>query len=437
MDIHFSYRLWQRLSLAGLSVVVLMVSEFSSASSELINASSDARVEHPHEEHPHLKVDKDLSVADIFAAAFARAPENAMTASYASQAESQQRVSRNWLADRPRFNVNYWDDQFVNDTGLLEMEAGIEMDLWRRGQRQNAKQLALQYEKGKNAWDDYFRLIVTGRVRETLHQIAMSSLEANHAGKRLGDVEQLLVISEKRYSAGEIAYAEHIQAENLKIEVAQKLLESQAEMVDAERQYTMLTGLYARPENLTESIPSTSDISTEHPQLRFLMARQQQQFSKLEQQRQQAAGNTTVALRIRREQGSRLEPEIESLGLSVTIPFGSSSVASAAVAEGSESLANLDMQLQHARLSLQRQLHEVQHDLDVLENAIRLATTGVELSRQRWNMAERAFELGESDIRPTILALQEYRDSELHLQQLQLRRSARISSFKQIVGELL
>lgn len=51
-------------------------------------------------------------------------------------------------------------------------------------------------------------------------------------------------------------------------------------------------------------------------------------------------------------------------------------------------------------------------------------------------MTRKAFELGESDIQPTILALRQYRESQLQLQLLKLRKAALASSLKQTIGEL-
>jgi outer membrane protein TolC len=100
-------------------------------------------------------------------------------------------------------------------------------------------------------------------------------------------------------------------------------------------------------------------------------------------------------------------------------------------------LADIDVQIKRARLQLQQQLHEVEHQLDVLEESLDFATRARDLARQQWQMAEKAFAIGESDIRPTILALQHYRQSQVQWQLLTLRRHQLISSLRQTVGEPL
>ena len=228
-----------------------------------------------------------------------------------------------------------------------------------------------------------------------------------------------------------------MQSEALLLTARQQLLEQEAELVDAERQYVTLTGLQQRPETFSEAPPQRRQIDQQHPQLRLLLTRRQQQAEKLTQQRHQAAGNSTVSLGVRRERGSDSEPELESFGVSVSIPFGGSAHSDASSSEAAVALADIDVQIKRARLQLQQQLHEVEHQLDVLEESLDFATRARDLARQQWKRAEKAFAIGESDIRPTILALQHYRQSQVQWQLLTLRRHQLISSLRQTVGEPL
>ncbi len=394
-------------------------------------------VAHPHSEHSHLVANSALSLAEVFRAALDKAPEQPMTGAYQQQTDVQQRVSRSFIASRPRLSLSYWDDQAADDAGLREMEAGVEFDLWRLGERRGAQALAADYEAGSEAWDAYLKLLVAGRLRTVLHMLDAAQAEVDHARAALDDAEKLLAVSQKRFQTGAISRSAVMQSETLVLEMRQQLLSRQTELVDAERQYAILTGLTERPASVIESMPSVREIDQQHPQLHFLLMQRQQRADQLAQQRHKAAGNSTVSLRMRRERGSDVEPEIESLGVSVSIPFGGSSHTDAASSAEALALSDADVRVRQVRLQLQQQLHEVEHELDVLAESIDYATQTLELSKKHWQMANKAFAMGESDIRPTILALQQYRRSQLNWQLLQLRHNALISSYKQTVGELL
>ncbi|WP_374961682.1 TolC family protein [Spongiibacter tropicus] len=416
-----------------LSLAVALAANPATAS----GASGPEAVAHPHNEHPHLAVSDTLAIEQIFQAALQLAPEQSLGGAYQQQADAQQQLSRRLIANRPRLNLSYWDDQAGDNNGLREMEAGVAVDLWRPGERRNARALAESFEQGVNAWQDYQQLAVSGRLRDALHQLNNRSAQREHAVAAVADAQRLLDISETRFKAGDIARADVMQSQALLLETRQQLLEREAELVDAERQYKTLTGLQQRPARFSETRPGHQRIDQQHPRLRLLLAQRQQQAERVQQQRHAAAGNSTVSLGVRRERGSNLEPEIESLGLSVSIPFGGSSHTAAASSAAAVALADADVRVKQARLQLQQQLHEVEHELDMLGESLNYATQARDLARRQWQMAERAFATGESDIRPTILALQQYRQSQLQWQLLQLRQQALISSLRQTVGEPL
>lgn len=423
------------LSLAGL--VLALSSSLTVSSATLAEIAGPDTAAHPHSEHPHLVVSETLAVNQVFQAAVANAPEQVLGGAYRQQAEAQQQMSQRFIANRPRLNLYYWDDQAGDNTGLREMELGVEVDLWRWGERRNAKALAESFDTGASAWRDYQRLSVSGRLRRALHQLNSSAAKREHAVAAVTDAQRLLTISEQRFKAGEIARADVMQSEALLLESRQQLLEREAELVDAERQYMTLTGLQQRPAQFIEVRPGQPRIDAQHPQLRLLLAKRQQQTELWQQKRHEAAGNSTVSLGVRRERGSNLDPETESLGLSISIPFGGSAHTNAASASAAVAMTDADVRLKQARLQLQQQLHEVEHELDVLEESLAYAAQARDLAQRHWKMADKAFAAGESNIRPTILALQHFRQSQLQWQLLQLRQHSLISSLRQTVGESL
>lgn len=386
--------------------------------------------------HPSISLDDSLSLQQVLEASLARAPELTFSQAYQKQAQTGQALSNGLSPQAPRFTFSYWDDQTFDNTGALEIEAGIEFDLWRWGQQDNAETLAESFSAGSQAWQNHFTLMVAGRVRQALHRLAMARAYATHAEQAVTDAEKLLHTSQKRFAAGGAPQSAVMQSKALVLEAKQQQLDKNAELVDAIRSYHILTGLYQAPADLSEASPQQYRINEQHPTLAFLLARRQQQTALVEQQRYQGSGSPTVRLGLRRDRGSDLEPDIDSLGFSISIPFGTSRYAKANSSAANIALAELDTQIQLTRRELQQQLHDIQHQLHTLEITLQFAAERRDINRQNWEMAQTAFSVGESDIRPTIIALQQYRQSQLHWQQLKLQQQALIASYKQTVGEL-
>lgn len=392
--------------------------------------------DHPHSNHAEIAVSATLTIDQVLQAAINLAPQRKLSGTYQQLAEDQRSAGESLVASAPRLNMSYWDDEANDATGLREMEAGIEVDLWQWGQKHNAQQLADSFREGSESWQAYLHLMIAGEVRAMLHQLAEADARVEHAKRAVDAAETLLRASQKMFSTGATSRNELLQSEALVLEARQYLLRQQAEQVDAERGYFLLTGLRERPAQFAEMAPLQVDISPGHPQLRFLSALRQQQANQVESERFAAGDNTTVSFGMRRERGSSQEPDIESLGIAISIPFGGSSHRRAKASAAAVALTEADIRLQQAQRRLAMQLHETEHQLGVVEESITYARQSRDLLKERWTMTQKAFSLGESTIQPTILALREYRESQLQLRLLELQRNALTSALKQTVGEL-
>ncbi len=389
-----------------------------------------------HIDHPRIMISEALSFDDILQAAINRAPQRAMDDAYRQSAKDQRRFADKLITGAPRLNLSYWDDEYNDATGLREMEASIEVDLWQWGQKKNAQRLADNLGRGADSWQQYFRLSLAGEIRNSLHQLAMADARLDNAQQAVSEAEALLHASQTMLNTGAASRNTLLQSQALVLEARQLLLSEQANQIDAERGYYQLTGLSLRPAAFSEAAPLQPSISLQHPQLQFLNDQRQQQASQVERARYAAADNTSVSFGMRRERGSALEPEIDSLGIAISIPFGGGSQRKASASAAAIALTEADVRLQQAQRKLVMQLHEAEHQLGVTEQSIAYAETNCELQKERWQMTQKAFSLGESDIQPTILALRAYRESQLQLRLLEIQHTALISSLKQTVGEL-
>lgn len=419
-----------RLLLPGLLLMVITQAQAQSGSAQDVAMS-----EH---EHALLPTDSELTLKSVVEAAVNRAPEQRLSQTLQQIATDQQSVSERWISGMPRFNLSYWDDQMFDNTGFKETEMGLEFDLWRWDEKSSASALASDQQQLFQAWKGYLHWMMAGKVRQQLHKMAIADAEILQAKQNVINTQQLLKISRQRFQAGELPERAVLQSEALLLQARQQLLTASAEQVDGQRRYQQLTDLKRRPEVIAETPPISDEITANHPVVLYRLAQRQQQMSLLNRQRYQASGNTTLSIGLRRDQGSDEESPIDSVGLAITIPFGSTnnSHSRASTASTATAIAEADVQLLNTRRELQQQLHEIEHELRLQQDALGYARTSADLHRRQWQMALRAFELGESDLEPAILAQKQYQQSQQQFQLQKLRQQALQASYRQVVGEL-
>lgn len=388
--------------------------------------------------HSHLLLQstQSLTVGQVVDAAVARVPEHLLAATYAQTADDQRYLSERWISGVPRLNVSYRDDQLMDDTGVRETDIGVEFDLWRQKERSNAKALAKEQQQLATEWTTYLRWQVSGQVRDLLAQIATEDARVSHAEQKITDAQALLDISRKRYRAGDLPKGAVLQSEALLLEARQQLQMAQAEQVDVQRRYTMLTGLEQRPASFVEAPAQIDQIRTDHPQLQYLLSVRQTRLTQQQLAARSAVDNTTLSVGMKRERGAVGESFVDSLGVAISIPIGGGSYRRASSSEAVMAATEAEVALQRAHHQLQQQFHEVEHQLEIQRETLAIAEQSAELTRRQWQMAKKSFELGESDLPPVILAQQQYQQSQLFLQLQQLHEQALHASYKQVVGEL-
>lgn len=388
-------------------------------------------------DHAILQSSDSLDYTEVFRAAMEQAPEQSLGNAYRDQASAQQHFAGDWLANRPRATASYWDDQQADNQGMREMEAGVEVDLWRWGQRRDNANLGDQYRQASDSWQKYLTLKIAGLVRQSLHELSRTDIAFAQARRALDDTRELLRISETLHNTGSIARSALMQSRGLVLEAEQRLLDSEAALVDAQRNYQVVTGLHLRPSAaFSEERSQRQDVDSQHPLLGFLQDQAKSRQLQAQLAQHDSAGNPTLFMGMRRERGSSGEEDIDSLGIAITMPFGGGNYISAKSSAARLAATEAEVRVMQTHRQLQQQLHEVEHQLESTRRSLELGRERQELHRQHWQMAKKAFSLGETDILPAIQALQRYRESRLQYQLTELDQHRLVSEFNQTVGVL-
>ena len=101
----------------------------------VLNAAEDAHA------HAPLATSNSMTFDQVFAGALEYSPEALETPVREQQAQAYSSTGKSFIAGRPSLQLSYYDDGIIDSTGLTEMEYGVQLPLWRPGQRQDTRLL--------------------------------------------------------------------------------------------------------------------------------------------------------------------------------------------------------------------------------------------------------------------------------------------------------
>lgn len=390
-------------------------------------------------DHDHIVLTKESAVTfnTVFDSALNHSPKRLIAPIAKQQADNLQREANRWTVGRQSLQLNYIDDSVFDDTGIREIEAGVQFNLWRWGERQAAQQMGKSVDELSNNWVDYFKWQIAGEVRKLLADLDRA--EAMLAIEELAtqDAERVVTITQAMFDAGSVAQLDLMQAQSALLEQQKVLLHAEAAMVDAARTYAVITGLTQRPASQhLETQNNQEEIDAAHPMLRYLQSDVDKAEANVHRSKREAKGSPSLTLGMRRDRADLNLPYNDSLGVSVNFPFGGMSYVNANSGEALRAQVDAQVDYQIALRNLNQQLHEVEHELFITEQSVQLSQTQAQLSRQRWQMALTAFEAGEVTLPQVLLAQQQFRQAEQSFESLKLYQKELIAEFNQTIGVL-
>src|SRR5690606_19629165 len=122
--------------------------------------------------HAPLAINESLDFATLLEHSLQRAPALLEDPVRRQEAQDWLAAGRSWLAGRPSINLNYFDDSILDDRGQRELEYGLQLPLWRPGERDSALALGQRYEDQVPLWLQALSLELAGQLRTVLADIA-------------------------------------------------------------------------------------------------------------------------------------------------------------------------------------------------------------------------------------------------------------------------
>jgi len=174
----------------------------------------------------------------------------------------------------------------------------------------------------------------------------------------------------------------------------------------------------------------SEEVASTHPQLQLLQTSLDLQDANISKAETAAKGNPVLTL------GSRRIGNETAVAVSLIIPFGGKSFVGVAGSTARRAKVDIEVQYYTALRKLNAQLHEVEHQLFTLDQALPLSQEQAQLSRAQWTMASSAFELGETNLSQVVIAMQQARSSAKNFETMTMQYQRLITESNQIIGVL-
>lgn len=359
-------------------------------SASLIGAPAWA-AEPAHADELALRRDPHITLGAAVDAAWQRYPDATLAAARAQEAEALTRRGNSLIGADPALYLRHESDAAGSDTGLAEWEGGIELPLWRWGERSASRRVGDEARRDAQATAALLRLEVAGEVREAAWEAVLMENALALAQAELATARELEAQVERRVSRGELARADLLLARDQTLQSAARLQEAELSYRHAVLAYRRLTGLEALPEPLLETPVSAEPQA--NPYLAAPSARLARSQAQLEQTRQASGGKPVLFL------GGKSTDDgsgntVDSLQASITFPLGSSHSGTRR-AEAALAVAESQAALARAHRALERMQHEAEHELEAARRSLSLAEERAALAEESGRLAKRGFDLGE------------------------------------------
>lgn len=384
------------------------------------------------EERTNIEIDPTLTLNAAFEATLARAPGADTLAARVAATDAYTRRSQSLLAGAPSVQLRYLSDRPLTDRGVSETEGGVDLPLWRWGQRRAVADEARAHREAAAGDLSLHRWQIASEVREAYWAVREAQQQVQLAQRDVGAFRALEQDVLRRISAGDAAPGERLTVEGQRREREGALHEAEVVLADRSFGWRALTGLDVLPVSVDETpVPETAAYvplsSAEHDATRAESA--------LAAARAEGAGAPRLLIGARNEtqNGTR---DVNSLSAQLTIPFGGSAHREAAAAPLQLAAAQARDRVRTMQREAQLAHHEAEHELHAREIARAETRSRLELADAEVALARRAYGLGEIALAERLLTEIRAADARRSHELAVIAHGRAIARFNQINGAL-
>lgn len=341
------------------------------------------------------------TLAQAVDAAWARYPQAVAMTARQAQAQAQGDQARGLTPGAGAVSLSQLTDKLNRNQGAQEWEVEVSTPLWLPGQRAAREVEAGHAAAEVTARSAALRLQLAGEVREAWWAIAAARETHVLASQRLVTAQVLEQTVVRRFKAGDLARQDANLAKTERLAAQAEVLDTENALRLAQEAYQALTGAQA-PQVLAPEASPAAMASVDHPQSQALQAAAALARSRLGLVSVSRREAPELALSWSSQRGNATEPYAQMVGVKLTVPLSSEGrVRQEGAAAGAE-LAQAEAELAMTQARVQQALARAQAELQTAERQGAMAEERRALSLDNLRLAERSFELGESDL-PTLM----------------------------------
>lgn len=379
----------------------------------------------------------DISFPEIVEAALALSPEREFLKSKNYNASLLASKASNLFSATPILSIHHQNDRFLSHQGLREWEGSIDFPLWMPGQKSASQKKARLSKEEVAAYEKLVILQIHGQVRELLWELKISQMNMDQARKNLELAQEFDFDVNKKIAAGNLPRQNALLSSSDVIERRLALSVAQTEHIHAARAYTALTGLSQMPDNIEEKVIKQELQAIRAPILQLYDARVDFLDAQYRAVRASWESPPTLSLGVKRESGSYFDRNVDSIGIGVSVPLGSTSHAKSKQAEAALLLAEMERERALLEREYSLELHEAEHELEVCEIQLPLTQEHNEMASRNLELSQKAFDIGETDLLDHLKIREQYFTANAAYNQIALECKRAIARYNQTTGVLL
>lgn len=338
-------------------------------------------------------------------AAWARAPQAVALSARRAEAQAGLDLARGLTPGPASVSLNHLNDRLNQNTGRREWEVELATPLWLPGQRSARESLAEKASIELDARNASLKLQLAAEVREAWWRVAAARDAAALAYQRLETAQALAGSVLRRFKTGDLARVDANLVKTERLAAQAEVLDADSGLQQAMQAYRTLTGADA-PVALPAEIAQAQDVEASrlslHPQLRALQAITEVAQSRLALVDASQRDAPEIAVRWTNQRSDGMTPYDQAVGVKLTIPLSSGARVRQNGAAARAELAQAEAELTLAQTRTQQEVLRAQSELDLAQRQLDMARERQALTTDNLNLAQRSFELGESDL-PTLM----------------------------------
>ena len=375
-----------------------------------------------------------LDLSSLLIQTVKKYPDTRLIDAIQQQSRALNRRGSQWTAGAATVFVDYRDDFAGSQTGAYEVDAGVSVPLWNWGQREAGLKLAESAAKNIAYQEQAIALKVSGLLRHSLWNIAMARLQHEVVQSAFNFSEQLLVTVKRRVELGDLAQADLLLAQSDMLQKKTLLLQAEAEVMHTRKAYFYLSKTDVMPADIEEQQSAIQSIRAEHPALLLLATQLATKQAELVWLKSRGSGQTTLSIGGNTERGQSGAASVDSITFGLSVPFGGTAYVAPTVALAHREYVALEVKKSHLYKTLELELHEAEHALEIEQASFVLAEKMAVNAREHLKIADLSFEAGEINLMD-YLRVQEYAQKAMNqLEESRLKLQRNIALYNQSVG---